>query len=146
MQVSYPTHTDRNAWETLYQGYAEFYKVPMNQEILDRVWSWIFDDNEAFYALLAKDDSGKAVGLMHFREMVSPLRGKRVGFLDDLFVSPESRGSGAADALFERLRQEARERNWALVRWITADDNYRGRGLYDQLAKRTMWITYQMDV
>ena len=24
------------------------------------------------------------------------------------------------------------------------DDNYRGRGVYDRLAKRTMWITYDL--
>ena len=36
----------------------------------------------------------------------------------------------------------ARERGWSVVRWITADDNYRGRGVYDRVAKRTMWITY----
>ena len=31
-----------------------------------------------------------------------------------------------------------------MVRWITADDNYRGRAKYDQHASRTMWITYDM--
>ena len=28
---------DRQNWEKLYIGYAEFYKVPMNNEILDTV-------------------------------------------------------------------------------------------------------------
>ena len=31
-----------------------------------------------------------------------------------------------------------------LVRWITADDNYRGRAVYDRVATRTMWITYDI--
>jgi hypothetical protein len=82
---------DRVEWEVLYYGYAEFYKVPMNQEILDTVWSWIFDKNNAFYALVAKDDAGRYLGLMHYRAMPSPLRGKLVGFLDDLFIKPEFR-------------------------------------------------------
>jgi len=30
------------------------------------------------------------------------------------------------------------------VRWITADNNYRGRAKYDQHATRTTWITYDM--
>ena len=34
---------DRQNWEKLYIGYAEFYKVPMNNEILDTVWSWLFN-------------------------------------------------------------------------------------------------------
>jgi len=36
------------------------------------------------------------------------------------------------------------ERGWALVRWITRDNNYRARGLYDRLALRSDWITYEM--
>jgi hypothetical protein len=47
-----------------------------------------------------------------------------------------------ADALIDHLAAMARERGWSVVRWITADDNYRGRGVYDRVAKRTMWITY----
>ena len=29
----------------LYNGYADFYKVPMNAEILDTVWIWIHNKN-----------------------------------------------------------------------------------------------------
>ena len=31
---------DRQNLDKLYIGYAEFYKVPMNNEILNTVWSW----------------------------------------------------------------------------------------------------------
>jgi len=78
--------------------------------------------------------------------MPSPLRGKTVGFLDDLFVDPAARGNGVVDALFEALNREADARGWPFVRWITADDNYRGRSVYDKLAKKTQWNTYQMTV
>ena len=88
------TPDDRQEWETLYREYAEFYQVPMTSEILDTVWSWIFEEDYGFYALVAKNGNNRPIGLMHFREMPSPLRGKKVGFLDDLFVLPESRGTG----------------------------------------------------
>jgi len=81
-------------WETLYSEYAEFYHVPMTSEILDTVWSWIFEEDYGFYALVAKNENNRPIGLMHFREIPSPLRGKTVGFLDDLFVLLESRGTG----------------------------------------------------
>lgn len=137
---------DRVEWEALYYGYAEFYKVPMNQEILDNVWSWIFDKNNAFYALVAKDDTGRYLGLMHYRAMPSPLRGKRVGFLDDLFIKPEFRGNGIVDALYEALKRSALDKGWPFIRWITAENNYRGRGVYDKLSDKTQWVTYQMPV
>lgn len=144
IDVSEPTANDRDSWETLYCHYAEFYKVPMNKDILDNVWSWIFDNDNKFYALLAKDGTGKTLGLMHYHEMPSPLRGTAVGFLDDLYVTPESRGLGVVNALFKALEISANRHNWPMVRWITADNNYRGRGVYDKIAERTSWITYQM--
>jgi len=140
-----PQQDDRLRWEELYRGYAAFYQVPMDQEILDTVWGWIHDDKNAFYALLAKDGEGCAQGLMHYREMPSPLRGKRVGFLDDLFVDPATRGSGVVDALFAELQQQCLQHGWPLIRWITADNNYRGRAVYDRLANKTHWVTYQLD-
>ena len=57
---------------------------------------------------------------MHFREMPSPLRGKKVGFLDDLFVLPESRGTGVVDEMFKKLSKESAKNWWPFVRWITA--------------------------
>ena len=146
MQVTPLKPEDRPEWEALYRGYATFYKTTVSAEGLETLWSWIFDEKEPVRAIVARDAQGKAIGLMHFREMPSPLRGTKVGFLDDLFVRPDLRGSGAADALFAALNAEAKARGWPLVRWLTADDNYRARGVYDDVATRTMWVTYQMNV
>lgn len=142
--VSALSSDDRAQWETLYYGYAEFYNMPMEAQILDTLWSWIFDQNNKFYCLIAKNADGEGLGLMHYREMPSPLRGATVGFLDDLFVSPAIRGQGVVDALFNALNDEAQHHGWPFVRWITADNNYRGRGVYDKIADKTQWLTYQM--
>tara|TARA_B100000767_G_scaffold267262_1_gene285742 strand:- start:1023 stop:1553 length:531 start_codon:yes stop_codon:yes gene_type:complete len=144
--VSALTLHDRKEWEGLYYSYAEFYQVPMNQQILDTVWSWIFHKDHTFYALVAKDDSGHCLGLMHYRAMPSPLRGKLVGFLDDLFIKPEFRGKGIVEALYKALNESASDKGWPYIRWITADNNYRGRAVYDKLSDKTQWVTYQMQV
>ena len=137
---------DREQWEVLYQGYATFYQVPMNDQILDTVWGWIHDDDNAFYGLIAKDENGKALGLMHCRQMASPLRGALVGFLDDLFVTPEVRGQGVVEELYAALKQLGKQQGWPFIRWITAENNYRGRAVYDKLSEKTHWVTYQMQV
>ena len=137
---------DYDEWKSLYLAYGEFYNMALEQQTLDTVWSWIFDSNNPFYALIAKDEHGKAVGLMHYREMPSPLRGALVGFLDDLFIDPDHRGSGAVDEMFAALHNEAKEHGWPFVRWITAENNYRGRAVYDRIATKTHWQTYQLDV
>lgn len=137
---------DREQWEVLYHGYAEFYRVPMNGDILDSVWGWIHDTNNPFFGLIAKDETGRALGLMHCREMPSPLRGALVGFLDDLFVAPEARGQGVVEELYTALNRLGKEQGWPFIRWITAENNYRGRAVYDKLSEKTHWVTYQMTV
>lgn len=135
---------DRAAWGELYTGYAAFYKVPQTEEMRDTVFGWLMDAGHQTGGLVAEDADGKIIGLTHYRPFASPLRAINNCFLDDLFVDPMARGSGAADALIKAVGDIARENGWGVVRWITADDNYRGRGVYDKLATRTMWITYDM--
>jgi predicted GNAT family acetyltransferase len=66
------------------------------------------------------------------------------GYLDAHYVEPSVRGSGAVEALYAEMGRIARERGWAIIRWTTADDNYRARSVYDKVATRTTWITYDM--
>jgi GNAT superfamily N-acetyltransferase len=146
LTIAPPIAKDKADWRRLYDGYATFYKMPMNDPIVDRVWGWINDPTHNLEALVARTPGGRVVGLAHFRAMPRPLTGSTVGFLDDLFVDPEFRGGRVADQLITALGELARQRGWTLIRWLTADDNYRARGVYDRFAKRTMWITYQMDL
>lgn len=135
--------TDKDSWDTLYQGYAKFYGVDQTQEMRDRVWGWITDPDHEVNCFVAEQD-GKLIGLTHYRPFFSPLSANVKGFLDDLFVDPATRGSGAAQALIDAVSAEGREKGWAVIRWITADDNYRARGVYDRVATRTGWITYDI--
>lgn len=144
--IAPPIAADKSDWRRLYGAYATFYKVPMNDVIADRVWGWINDPAHVLEALVARTPAAAVVGLAHFRAMPRPLTGSTAGFLDDLFVDPDFRGGRVADQLITALAEVGRQRGWTLIRWLTADDNYRARGVYDRLAKRTMWITYQMDI
>lgn len=146
IHVNTPTLSDRKGWEETYKAYAHFYQMPMEQNTLNTVWSWIQNENKGFYGIIAKDEHNHIKGLMHFRAMPSPLRGSEVGFLDDLFIVPESRGQYIVEALYKKLNQIAEEKSWPFVRWITADNNYRARNVYDKIAEKTTWVTYQMPI
>ncbi|MDB9788418.1 GNAT family N-acetyltransferase [Candidatus Thioglobus sp.] len=144
MRVESLKINDKEQWCKLYQGYADFYKMPMNDDILDTVWSWIFDEENKFYAIGARSSQGNLVGFMHFREMPSPLRGTLIGFLDDLYVHPDHRGSGVVQSLFKELKSLAEKKDWLYVRWITASDNHRARAVYDKISGAIDFVTYQM--
>lgn len=119
--------------------------MPMDERILDTVWRWIEDPGVEFHCLLATDADGTGRGLMHYRPMFSPLRGTLAGFLDDLYVEPAARGSGIVGRLFEALAEQGRQQGWPVIRWITRDNNYRARAVYDRVAVRSDWITYELN-
>ena len=144
MLIRHPEDHDRPDWERLYAGYAAFYGVEQTPEMRGRVWEWLRDPAHEVDGFVAEDTTGALVGLTHFRPFSSPLAARVSGFLDDLFVEPEARGSGAARALIEAVAAEGRRRNWRLIRWITAEDNARARALYDKLAVATQWKTYDI--
>jgi len=139
-----PEH--RADWEKLFAGYAEFYKVAQTPEMREQVWGWLFDPDHEAEAIVAVDGAGRAIGLAHYQSFARPLGANTACFLNDLFVDPETRGSGAADAMIEALKGICKERGWAAIRWLTAEDNYRARSFYDRIARKTPFIAYQIDI
>jgi GNAT superfamily N-acetyltransferase len=124
--------SDKAEWRPLFDGYAQFYKTEMTDAVADVVWAWLLDPSHVLEGLLVRDANKRAAGFLHFRSCPRPLSGRDMGFADDMFIAPPARGTGAADALFERLRSIAMERDWPVVRWVTQHFNERGRGLYDR--------------
>ena len=144
LQVRPATPADSAQWRTLYRAYADFYGVAQSDAMAERVWSWIHDPDHEVSCLVVEDAAGRLVGSAHYRPFARPLSATVGCFLDDLFVDPSYRGGGAADLLLHELAALAARNGWSVVRWITADDNYRGRGKYDRYATRTTWVTYDM--
>lgn len=136
---------DFDQWRALYGKYVAFYRVAQSDDMARQVWSWLCDPSHEVRGLVVEDDSHTLVGLAHFRPFARPLSATIGCFLDDLFVDSAVRGTGAADLMLTELSRIASDNNWSVVRWITADDNYRGRGKYDQYASRTTWVTYDME-
>ena len=134
---------DKEQWEKLYRGYAVFYKVEMDNKILQTVWNWLHDKNHEVEGLVYEVD-GNIVGFAHYRRMPSPLRGQDVGFLDDLFVDPKYRGQKIGEKLINKMKEISKSKGWNLVRWITRNDNIRAKSLYDRVSEKTNWDVYEL--
>ncbi|MBA4048932.1 MAG: GNAT family N-acetyltransferase [Sphingomonas sp.] len=84
-------------------------------------------------ALIAEVD-GAPVGLALFFYNFSTWTGWRGLYLEDLYVSPQARGTGVGKALLKRLAQIAVERGcsrfeWAVLDWNTpAQEFYKAMG------------------
>ena len=135
---------DKEQWKRLYLGYADFYQVTISEQILETIWDWLHDTNHDLNALVYEIDNS-IVALAHYRRMPSPLRGKYIGFLDDLYVDPQFRGKNIGEKIIKKLNDISKERNWGLIRWITRNDNYKAKSLYDKVAKKSTWEVYELD-
>jgi len=134
---------DKENWAKLYNGYADFYKVPMNTVILNTLWAWIHDESQDVEGLCF-DLEGKIVGIAHYRTMPRPIKGRYIGFLDDLFVEPDFRGQKIAQKLINHLKKLSKANNWDGIRWITHSSNKNAKKLYGKIANNTGFELYEL--
>ncbi|WP_137992560.1 GNAT family N-acetyltransferase [Streptomyces vilmorinianum] len=134
---------DREAWERLFRAYIDFYGRTEGPETYERAWR-AFQDGTRLHARAARLD-GRIVGITHF--FVHPsTSGPDVCYLQDLFTEPESRGKGVARALIASVTDWAKDQGCDRVYWVTQESNTTARRLYDQVARNTGFIRYQIDL
>ena len=134
---------DRENWSKLYIDYADFYKVPMNADILNTLWSWIHNKNHIVNGICFELED-KILGIAHYRAMPRPIKGQYIGFLDDLYVKPEFRCQKIAQKLINHLKSLSKDNNWEGIRWITHSSNQNAKKLYDKIAINTGFELYEL--
>ena len=130
----------------LVRGYADFYEVsPADDALLALSRALIADPQREGQQFLARDGDGKAIGFATVYWLWSTTGATRIGLMNDLFVAPEGRGSGAAEALIERCREACREHGATKLTWKTAKDNARAQKVYDRVGgEREEWLDYSL--
>jgi GNAT superfamily N-acetyltransferase len=134
---------DADAWRRLFREYGVFYETSFDDAQLDHVWALLTTEGSGVDALVAEVDDA-VVGIAHYRSHPDTFSTGRDWYLDDLFTDPAARGTGVASALIERLTELAGATGPGTLRWITADDNATAQRVYDRLATRTTWVTYEV--
>jgi GNAT superfamily N-acetyltransferase len=134
---------DADAWRRLFRDYGVFYETSFDDAQLDHVWGLLTTEGSGVDALVAEVD-GSVVGMAHYRSHPDTFSAGHDWYLDDLFTDPSARGTGVASALIERLSDLARATGPGTLRWITAEDNATAQRVYDRVAKRTTWVTYEI--
>jgi GNAT superfamily N-acetyltransferase len=131
----------------LMRGYCDFYAVaPSDDALLAMSRELIADPAKEGVQFVARNEDGTAIGFATVFWLWSTLSASRVGLMNDLFVAPEGRGTGAAEALIEACRAACRERGATRLTWQTAKDNLRAQAVYDRVGgTREEWVDYWLD-
>ena len=138
------TESDLAALLPLVRAYCDFYGVaPSDEALLALSRALIADPEGEGVQLLARDEAGRTAGFATVYWSWDTLVAARVGVMHDLFVTPEQRGRGIAEALIGACRAECRDHDAVKLGWQTARDNDRARRLYERVgAIEDQWIDY----
>jgi len=104
---------DREVSQQLHAGYAQYYDNPLTPAPAHVLCAWPIDAAHPVEGLLVLADD-QAIGLVHDRDVPSSLRGIELDFLDELFVAPDRRGSGVAQALLDEIGSIDAARGWPI--------------------------------
>lgn len=116
--------------------------VALDPEVLR---GFLFGARRYAETLIASVD-GRPVGFALFFHNFSTFLGRPGVYLEDLFVVPEARGSGAGRALLARLAGIAVERGCGRLEWSVLDWNEDAIGFYRRLGAvpKDEWTVYQV--
>jgi GNAT superfamily N-acetyltransferase len=133
---------DYPEWLELWQGYLEFYETQLDPAITANTFQRIIDAE--IHGVLAKNEAGQAIGLVHCLEHYSTWSFEKVCYLEDLYVTPSSRGEGVGEALISHVVDWAKRNDFSKIYWLTKESNTIARKLYDKVANQTGFIQYEI--
>ena len=136
------TAADHAAWLPLWQAYLRFYNTELPEAVTQNTWQRLLDPSEATHAALAWAD-GKALGMVHFIYHRSNWSIENSCYLQDLLVTPQSRGTGVGRQLIEFVYARAKADGCAKVHWLTHETNATAIQLYERIAERPGFIQFR---
>ncbi len=125
---------------------AEFERAPDEVISTEAVMhEALFGAHPAAEAIIA-DTEGVSVGMAVFYHNFSTWTGVRGIWLDDLYVTPDARGSGAGRALLSHLAGIAVDRGCQRFEWWVLDWNERAIEFYRKVGAEAMdeWTTQRL--
>lgn len=106
----------------------------------------LFGPRPAIFALVAQDESAEVVGFALYFLNFSTWEGVHGIYLEDLYVAPQSRGSGLGKALLRSLAAVAVDRGYARFEWSVLNWNQPSIDFYTAVGAVPMddWTTYRL--
>ncbi|CAI89331.1 MULTISPECIES: GNAT family N-acetyltransferase [Pseudoalteromonas] len=111
------------------------------QAILDT----LFSEGATAHSIICFDGD-EPIGFAVYFYNYSTWLGKNGLYLEDLYVSPDSRGKGAGKAIMKHLANQALNKNCGRFEWVVLDWNKPAIDFYDSMGAKPQneWIIYRL--
>lgn len=136
---------DEPRWRELWEGYCRFYEREHAEPVTRHTWTRILDAASPVHAIVAECDQAGVIGIANYVIHENTWTLTPVCYLQDLFVDPGRRARGVGAQLIDWLLEACREQGWSRLYWLTREDNYRARGLYDKYTPHSGFLRYVVD-
>ncbi len=105
----------------------------------------IFEEHSLSVLCAEKDETIIGIASYYFYK-ISTFSGKKVLYLEDLYVIPEERGKGVGTLFFAELKKAAENHRCGKIEWKCLKWNEPSLAFYDKLGGRRDedWITFNI--
>lgn len=126
---------------------AEFEKLSeMCTITIEELRNLMFEE-KSLRAVIAEDD-GVAVGMAtYYFFKIATFSGKKVLYIEDLYIREDVRGKGFGTQIFDCLRNIAKEKNCSKIEWKCLDWNAPTISFYEKMGGNISdgWLLYTLD-
>ena len=147
MPVHLASLNDLDELTPLVADYLAFYEVPRSLSEVRAFLAQRLDQSDSVL-LMARDAAGEAQGFIQLYPIFNSLELQPAYLLNDLFVSPQARRQGVAEALMNAARAHAESTGACGLQLETAKTNLAGQALYEKLGyvRDQVFYTYWLSL
>ncbi len=151
MSVTLRKGTDADA--ELIIGYlkklAEYEKLGDMCNITAEVLIKLMSEENGLHAVIAEQDGVPAGMMTWYVYKIATFSGRRVFYIEDVFIDESKRGEGIGSALFDEAKQLAAELGCARLEWKCLDWNKSAQSFYEKIGGNLSddgWLTYTINL
>lgn len=128
---------------------AEYEKLSESCNISAEALRRLMQEENGLHVLIA-EQNGRTVGIMtYYFYKIATFSGKRVLYIEDIFIDEEFRGNGIGSRFFTEAKGIAEETDCDRIEWKCLDWNEPAKAFYNRMEGKISsegWLTYTIDL
>ncbi|MGN1305670.1 MAG: GNAT family N-acetyltransferase [Oscillospiraceae bacterium] len=128
---------------------AEFEKLSEYCNITGSQICDLMNEENGLNALIVENNN-VPIGIMtYYFYKIATFSGKRVLYIEDVFIDPEYRRCGAGKMLFDTIKEIGNEQHCSRLEWKCLDWNTPAQAFYEKIGgkcDKDEWLTYTINL